>query len=48
MSWLILMVSIGAISILMLLISRKMSSTASLFLAPPVSTILGYFIFKEN
>ena len=50
MSWLILMVSIGAISILMLLISRgKMSSTASLFfLAPPVSAILGYFIFKEE
>ena len=50
MSWLILMVSIGAISILMLLISRgKMSSTASLFfLVPPVSAILGYFIFKEE
>ena len=50
MSWLILMVSIGAISILMLLISRgRMSSTASLFfLAPPVSAILGYFIFKET
>ena len=50
MSWLILMVSIGAISILMLLISRgKMSSIASLFfLAPPVSAILGYFIFKEE
>ena len=50
MTWLILLVSLGAISILMLLIRRgEMSSTASLFfLAPPVSAILGYLVFKEE
>ena len=50
MTWLILLVSLGAISILMVLISRgEMSSTASLFfLAPPVSAILGYIVFKEE
>ena len=50
MTWLILLVSLGAISILMLIIRRgKMSSTASLFfLAPPVSAILGYLVFKEE
>ncbi len=50
MTWLIILVSLGAISILMLLIRRgEMSSTASLFfLAPPVSAILGYLVFKEE
>ncbi|MBL00151.1 MAG: EamA family transporter [Opitutales bacterium] len=50
MTWLILLVSLGAISILMVLIRRgEMSSTASLFfLAPPVSAILGYIVFKEE
>ena len=50
MTWLILLVSLGAISILMVLIKRgEMSSTASLFfLAPPVSAILGYIVFKEE
>ena len=50
MSWLILLVSIGAISMLMFLIRRgKMSSTASLFfLVPPVSAILGYLVFNER
>ena len=50
MTWLILLVSLGAISILMILIKRgEMSSTASLFfLAPPVSAILGYIVFGEK
>lgn len=50
MTWLILLVSLGAISILMFLIKRgEMSSTSSLFfLAPPVSAILGYIVFKEE
>ena len=50
MTWLILLVSLGAISILMILIKRgEMSSTASLFfLAPPVSAILGYVVFGEK
>ena len=50
MSWLIFLVSIGAISMLMFLIRiGKMSSTASLFfLVPFVSAILGYFIFDEK
>ena len=50
MTWLIVLVSLGAISILMILIKRgEMSSTASLFfLAPPVSAILGYIVFGEE
>tara|TARA_B100000131_G_scaffold319769_1_gene366341 strand:- start:15 stop:881 length:867 start_codon:yes stop_codon:yes gene_type:complete len=50
MTWLTILVSLGAISILMILIRRsKVANTASLFfLAPPVSAILGYIVFNET
>ena len=50
MTWLTVLVSLGAISILMILIKRsKVANTASLFfLAPPVSAILGYLVFNEK
>ena len=48
--WVILFVSLGAISILMLLIRKgRMAATSSLFfLVPPVSAVLGYFVFDER
>ena len=50
MTWLTVLVSLGAISILMILIKRsKVANTASLFfLAPPVSAILGYLVLNEK
>jgi drug/metabolite transporter (DMT)-like permease len=48
--WIILAVSIGAVSILMLLIrSGQMAATSSLFfMVPPVSALMGYFFFGET
>ena len=48
--WVILFVSLGAISILMLLIRKgRMAATSSLFfLVPPVSALLGYLVFDEQ
>lgn len=50
MIWVILFISLGAISILMLLIRKgQMAATSSLFfLVPPVSALLGYLAFDEQ
>ncbi|MGC6484807.1 MAG: DMT family transporter [Candidatus Puniceispirillales bacterium] len=50
MVWVILFISLGAISILMLLIRKgRMAATSSLFfLVPPVSAVLGHLIFDEQ
>ena len=50
MIWIITTVSIGAVSILMLLIrSGQMAATSSLFfMVPPVSALMGYFFFGET
>lgn len=50
MIWVILFVSLGAISILMLLIRKgRIAATSSLFfLVPPVSAVLGYLVFDEK
>ncbi len=50
MAWLVIFVSLGAISILMLLIRKgQIAATSSLFfLVPPVSALLDYFIFNER
>ncbi len=49
MIWIITTVSIGAVSILMLLIrSGQMAATSSLFfMVPPVSALMGYIFFGE-
>lgn len=49
MVWIVLAISLGAISILMLLIRKgQMAATSSLFfMVPPVSALLGYFAFGE-
>ena len=50
MIWIITTVSIGAVSILMLLIRRgQMAATSSLFfMVPPVSALMGYIFFGET
>lgn len=50
MAWSTLAVSLGAVSILMVLVRRgQMASTSSLFfLAPPVAAVMGYFAFGEE
>ncbi|MEX1304566.1 MAG: DMT family transporter [Rhodovibrionaceae bacterium] len=50
LAWLVLALSFGAVSLLMLLIRRgEASRTASLFyLVPPVTAVLGYFFFGET
>lgn len=50
MIWIVLTVSLGAVTILMLLIrSGQMAATSSLFfMVPPVSAIMGYFAFGER
>lgn len=50
MIWIITTVSIGAITILMILIrSGQMAATSSLFfMVPPVSALMGYFFFGET
>ena len=50
MIWIIITVSIGAITILMILIrSGQMAATSSLFfMVPPVSALMGYFFFGET
>lgn len=50
LGWLAIVLSLGAISLLMLLIRRgEASRTASLFyLVPPVTAVLGYFFFGEK
>jgi drug/metabolite transporter (DMT)-like permease len=50
MIWIIAAVSIGAVSILMLLIrSGQMTATSSLFfMVPPVSALFGYLFFGET
>ena len=50
MTWLILVLSIGAISLLMLLIRRgAVSQVAALFyLVPPVTFLIAYFMFDEQ
>lgn len=49
MIWIITTVSIGAVSILMILIrSGQMAATSSLFfMVPPVSALMGYILFDE-
>ena len=49
MIWIIVTVSIGAVSILMILIrSGQMAATSSLFfMVPPVSAVMGYILFGE-
>ncbi len=50
MIWIIFAVSMGAVSILMLLIrSGQMAATSSLFfMVPPVSALMGYMFFGET
>lgn len=50
LGWLTLVLSFGAVSLLMLLIRRgEASRTASLFyLVPPLTALLGYFFFGET
>jgi len=50
MAWLVLVLSIGAISLLALLIRRGAATkVASLFyLVPPVTALLAFFLFKET
>ena len=49
LSWLVVILSIGAISLLMLLIRRGAASkVASLFyLVPPVTALMSFFMFGE-
>ena len=50
MIWIVVTVSIGAVTILMLLIrSGQMAATSSLFfMVPPVSAVMGYIAFGET
>lgn len=50
MAWIVLAVSLGAISILMVLIRKgRMAATSSLFfMVPPISAIFGYLVFDEK
>ncbi|MBZ0216892.1 MAG: DMT family transporter, partial [Fimbriimonadaceae bacterium] len=50
MTWLVLVLSIGAISLLMILIRRgAVSQVAALFyLVPPVTFLIAYFMFDEK
>jgi drug/metabolite transporter (DMT)-like permease len=50
MAWLVLVLSIGAISLLMLIIRHgEVSKVASLFyLVPPVTVVMAYFLFDEK
>lgn len=50
MLWIVLAISLGAISILMVLIRKgQMARTSSLFfMVPPVSAVLGYYAFGET
>lgn len=49
-SWLVIVLSLGAISLLMALIRRGVASkVASLFyLTPPITALMGYFMFGEQ
>ena len=50
LAWLVLVLSIGAISLLMLIIRHgEVSKVASLFyLVPPVTVLMAYFLFDEQ
>ena len=50
MSWLVLVLSLGAITLLYLLIRRGAASSVSslFFLTPPVTAVIAYFLFGET
>ncbi|MCD6075284.1 MAG: Protein of unknown function transrane [Rhodospirillales bacterium] len=50
LGWLVIVLSLGAISLLMVLIRRGVASkVASLFyLTPPITAVMGYFMFGEQ
>ena len=50
MAWAVLVISVGAISLLLVLLKRGAASRVAplLYLAPPVATLIAYFLFGER